>query len=139
MGMSTLMTKDSVLVGNRTWPSGEDLTGKEGYIGYLSSSTIVLADSASLDRGAFASQARQGGVIVNGGQASGDDCALVTGPCWVKTGGALSAGETFTNDSSGLAVSAATSSDVPLGEVIQGAASGGYAFVNYTGPIYPTT
>lgn len=133
-----IMTPKSTLVGNQSYAAGEDLTNKVGYIGYLSSGTILIADGTSLDRGAFASVSSQGGVIaydVDSGQMS----ALADGLVWVLAGGALTADSLFTNDSSGLAVAATTSGDVPLGKVVQGAASGGKALVKYTGAIWPAT
>jgi len=125
---------------NKAVASGEDLTGDEGKVVYLSSSTVLLADGSSLDRGAFAAVADQGGILVNGGGASGDKVAAATGLVWALAGAACTDGQLLTNDDTGRLVPATSNNDIPISRCVRGGSgAGSWIIVDYTGAIYPTT
>jgi|GEM_PF-6464556 hypothetical protein len=105
-------------------PSGEDLSGQEGRIVYLNASSVyVLADAAGEDRGALGN-GDMGGILLDGGTASGDLVSVGVGVCWALPVDAIVAGDHFTGSTTDARVTAAdTSGDIPLGRVLTDAAA----------------
>jgi hypothetical protein len=120
--------------------SGEDLSGQEGRVVHLNSSAVyMLADAAGEDRGAL-SDGDVGGILLDGGTASGDMVTVGIGVVWALPGGAITEGDLITGASTtdSRVVEAVTSGDIPLGRAMSDAAAASTTArvkINYLGPV----
>jgi hypothetical protein len=91
-----------------TRESAADLSAKEGYIGAIDANGNVVLGAAATDDLI--------GIIVEGGRASGDACAIAdSGTEHVKIGGTVNEGDFLTSDSAGRAVATTTANQKIVG------------------------
>lgn len=105
--------------------TGEDLSGKEGFIVFRNSSNvIVLADAGGDDKGAFNGR---GGILSSvDSSATGANCEVLIGRVWAKTEAteALDPGDRLTGSATNSRVELADgSSDIIIAFAVTGAAA----------------
>jgi hypothetical protein len=113
--------------------TGEDLSGKEGYVVFQTSGTISLVDGASDDRGAFNGY---GGILSSvTSSATGSNCEVLVGRVWAIAGAAITAGDRLTSATTDARlIKAASSADNIIAFAITGAgAAGDWVLIDWVG------